>query len=741
MECGQSDRTGKEGEQGELAMKTVRVHVAAGEGVEDARRAVEDLLVQLNRHFMPRGVEFVPTLQEEGAAEGDWTVALYWKDFGELPEDGFDAAYGAFKKKNCQKIYVFFKEPDAGISEALKAFKDAFATKYGHFYCRFETMDTVKFQLAAQSLSMLPGAAAKEEFKVEDGEVRLAGEGVAKLSKLPFAKLNANRQSLQRRIDEAEEEIAEWAERAAEDPRDEDVQASLRKARANRHDLKEELEQYDGFLFETALFFARESVKDLDERVQKARDLFDSGRNREANRLLGLPEMVERDRRDAELFAQAREARVRNIQAFVAKAKLVMADTGLKMRRRTDVASKAYGHAVRVAKEIRLESGEVADILFDHAYLLQAQHRYRAALPLCKEALELYRLLAEENPGEYGENVAWTQNNLAFLQRMLGHSKAAERNWREALETWRSLEKAFPGTYESHAAWTFVNLANLDAVLCRWEKAEREYGEGLETWRRLATENPEAHEAGLATVLGNFAMFHWVAGRPGDAERAYGEALEIWRHLAKAEPETYEAQVATTLLNLANVMWNLDRLPEAEALYGEGVEIFARLAMDNPEAYEENWAASMDASASLHWILHRAAEEAERRYEAALAVRRRLAGETPARNRALASTLCNLANLHKRTGRQTLAEAEYREAVELDRGLAERCPESYESFVAEALCNLAGLCEADGRTGEALSAAKEGLERYERCERRTPGRFGDEVAEARTMVERLDGKT
>ena len=153
-------------------MKTVKVHVAAGPEVEDARRAVEDVLELLNRHFRPRGVEFVGA----GEDDGDWTIALYWKDFGGMAREEFEAVYEGFKKEKKPVIHVFFKEPDEGIAEALKAFKEAFAERYGHFYCHFETVDAVRFQLAAQSLSMLPGGTGERDaLTVEDGEV--AGEG------------------------------------------------------------------------------------------------------------------------------------------------------------------------------------------------------------------------------------------------------------------------------------------------------------------------------------------------------------------------------------------------------------------------------------------------------------------------------------------------------------------------------------------------------------------------------------
>ncbi len=59
---------------GERTLKTVRVHVAAGDGAEDGRRTVNDVLEMLNRHFRPRGVEFLAA----GEGEADWTMTLWW---------------------------------------------------------------------------------------------------------------------------------------------------------------------------------------------------------------------------------------------------------------------------------------------------------------------------------------------------------------------------------------------------------------------------------------------------------------------------------------------------------------------------------------------------------------------------------------------------------------------------------------------------------------------------------------
>ena len=203
-------------------MKTIRVFVSVSEGLGEARTAVRDLLVQLNRHFKPRGVEFLPTPPGAGPSTGDLALALYWRDFGSLPQADFEKAYETFKASKAPKIYVFFKDPDEGITAALKSFKDSFAERYGHFYCHFETVDSVKFQMTVQSLSLLPGAEPRKELTVENGEVRLGNRPVAKMENLPFAKLNATRRNLRRQLDAQKREVSVLESEASTNPDDGD---------------------------------------------------------------------------------------------------------------------------------------------------------------------------------------------------------------------------------------------------------------------------------------------------------------------------------------------------------------------------------------------------------------------------------------------------------------------------------------------------------------------------------------
>ncbi|MBR6022129.1 MAG: tetratricopeptide repeat protein, partial [Kiritimatiellae bacterium] len=669
-------------------MKTVRVKVAAGDGVEDARRAVEDVLELLNRHFRPRGVEFVGA----GEGEGDWTIALYWKDFGGMDREEFETVYEGFKKEKKPLIHVFFKEPDEGIAEAMKAFKEAFEKRYGHFYCHFETVDAVRFQLAAQSLSMLPvGVGERDALSVADGVVRLGREPVAKMENLSFAKLNAKRNSLVRMIAGAKE-VAEGLEAAAAAaPEDEDVAASLREARMELRRVQEQLKQYDGELCSRAVFFAKALSEEMDERVATARALFEQGKTLAANKVLDLDELVESSERNLETFEANRDACEKNIQAFLAKAEMVMLDDSLTMEERTDTACRAYEEALRVARAIRWNLGRQADVLFDHAHLLDRQKRFQPSCQRYAEALALYRMLAKLNPAMFEADVARTLNNLALLHKDVQKHREAEEEYKEALAIQRRLASGNPAVYEAAVANTLNNLATLHGDAHKSRKAEEEYKEALAIYLRLAAANAAEYDADVANTLNNLATLHGRIQKFREAEEEYQEALAIYRRLALANPVEHDAAVATTLNNLAVLRSKIQKFREAEEEYQEALAIRRRLALSNPAVHEADVASTLSNLATLHGDMHKS-REAEEECQEALGIQRRLAAANPAVHEAdVALTLNNLAGLHGDMHKSREAEEEYQEAMGIQRRLAASNLAVHEADVALTLNNLAGL--------------------------------------------------
>ena len=357
--------------------------------------------------------------------------------------------------------------------------------------------------------------------------------------------------------------------------------------------------------------------------------------------------------------------------------------------------------------------GAVANLLHDLGRLCADQNLRPLAEIQYREALKLYRELAQENPSVYGPDVAGTCNNLAiFLKASSAGRKEAEALYREALERYRELAEENPSVYSPNVAMTRNNLANFlsDSSTGR-EEAEALYREALERYRELAEENLSVYSPNVSTTCNNLAalLSKSSAGRE-EAGALYREALERYRELAKENPSVYSPNVAMTCNNLANFLSASSAgREEAEALYREALERYRELAKENPSVYGldvamtcNNLAIFLEAS-SVGW------REAEALYREALNLRRELAKKDPSvYGPDVAKTCNNLANFLKASsaGREE-AEALYREALERYRELTRQAPEVYGHWLAWVCRDLGDFLRSDGRQEEAQALFRE----------------------------------
>jgi tetratricopeptide (TPR) repeat protein len=126
---------------------------------------------------------------------------------------------------------------------------------------------------------------------------------------------------------------------------------------------------------------------------------------------------------------------------------------------------------------------------------------------------------------------------LAGLLQNTGRYEDAETLYREALEIYRRLATQNPSAYEPDVETTFNNLENLLQSTRRYEDAENLYQEVLEIRRRLADQNPGIYELYVATTCKNLALFQFdIKKEKTAAEALFKEALTIYEkypHLAR----------------------------------------------------------------------------------------------------------------------------------------------------------------------------------------------------------------
>ena len=632
-------------------MKTIKVFVALSNELELEWLEIADMIVHLNRILKHRGMEIelepndverLEKFSDENKTNNshsmilqscEMCMVLYWSSLEDNVKEDLDSAYAKLcSGNNPKKVYVYFKDAE-DITPELKSFKESFATSYGHFFCQFENIDTMKLNFLLQ-FEAYQNTLSDSLLEVKESRVVIDGESFVELRNIPFAGNNPEYLHLLKQIESTSNRVLKY-------PDDADFRQEL-------YDLEERRKAMEGSLLNTAKLITKLSSTVSSSRFAEAMRLFENGDNKGANAILNLDEINRDAEANAARIDTARELEADSIAALEAN----IDEYQLKINTLRNEMEKGwvgkvievYEKAINVARN-HISEERFADLIVDYMSFLLDSNQHHLAGTLFDEAILIYRNLAADKTEISESKLAGALNNLAVLHSETQRFDLAEKEYVEALEIRRRLAERNPDAFEGEVSDTLNNLANLHLKTQRFDLAEKEYVEALEIRRRLAERNPDAFEGKVAKALNNLASLHRNTQRFDLAEKEYVEALEIRRRLAERNPDAYEGEVSDTLNNLALVHADTQKFDLAEEEYYESLEICRRLAERNPSAYEKD----------------------------------------------VANTLHNLANLHKNTQRFDLAEEEYVEALEIRRRLAERNPSAYESKVADTLNNLAVL--------------------------------------------------
>ena len=350
------------------------------------------------------------------------------------------------------------------------------------------------------------------------------------------------------------------------------------------------------------------------------------------------------------------------------------------------------------------------------------------ALVVAREAVRLRRVLAEASPQAYMPDLAGSLNNLAIRLSEVGERGEALGVAREAVELYRVLAEASPQAYMPDLAASLTNLANCLSSMGDRDRALVVAREAVELRRVLAEASPQAYTPDLARSLNNLSTFLSAVGERGEALRVAREAVELYRALAEASPAAYTPNLAMSLNNLANRLSAVGERGEALRVAREAVELRRVLAEASPQAYMPDLAGSLNNLANH---LSEVGERGEALVVAreAVELRRVLAEASPQAYRPdLAGSLNNLANRLSEVGERGEALRVAREAVELYRRLAEASPQAYTPNLAASLTNLANRLSAVGERNEALEAAREAVELYRALAEDSPQAYAPNLA-------------
>ena len=357
------------------------------------------------------------------------------------------------------------------------------------------------------------------------------------------------------------------------------------------------------------------------------------------------------------------------------------------------------------------------------------------ALEAAREAMELYRGLAEASPAAYTPRLAASLNNLAAFLSAVGEHNEALEAVREAVELYRGLVEASPASYTPDLAASLNTLVNCLSAVGERNEALGAAREAVELYRGLAEASPASYTPDLAMSLNNLANCLSAVGERNEALGAAREAVEAYRGLAEDSPQAYTPDLAMSLNTLANRLSEVEERNEAleaasEALEAarEAVRLRRALAEASPQAYTPDLAMSLNNLAAFLSAVgeHNEALEAARE---AVRLRRALAEASPASYTPdLAASLNTLVNCLSAVGERNEALGAAREAVRLRRALAEDSPQAYTPDLAMSLNNLANCLSAVGERGEALVAVREAVRLRRALAEASPAAYTPDLA-------------
>src|SRR3990172_989335 len=403
---------------------------------------------------------------------------------------------------------------------------------------------------------------------VVTGEINAKGDVIVGGTKITNIYLSSDYQQLLKEIEDLEQDLKDI-------PLDKTV-SRLNKSKK----LEEKRRQLQDFKQEVVRLAGTFSKIEINtERLKQAQQYFTQGKFREADAILKAEELSH----DQEHLLNAKESKNReleelnkqllgNANEFLIKAQITAIN--FNNPNRFQDTCRFYEQSIRSYMHF--------DNLFAYAYFLQQHNQHNEAERYYQEVMKRFGRELD------APTRAMTLNNLGILQKDKNEFEDALKSYKEALEIYRKLAQSNPQTYLPYVATTLNNLGILQKDKNEFEDALKSFKEALEIRRKLAQSNPQIYLPHVAMTLNNLGILQKDKNEFKDALKSFKEALEIRRKLAQSNPQTYLPYVAVTLNNLGNLQKNKNEFEDALNSYNEALKIYRKLAQANPQTYLPN---------------------------------------------------------------------------------------------------------------------------------------------------------
>lgn len=263
---------------------------------------------------------------------------------------------------------------------------------------------------------------------------------------------------------------------------------------------------------------------------------------------------------------------------------------------------------------------EVADLAARYVHSLGELGRWEESLAAAEEAVGIYKRLAQENQGQFKEELAGSLINLAKALAT-GHFRFQEalEVTDEAIAIGREQALIRPDPFRHILAVALTSRAGF------LSEKEGQLGSAIAAARQAITicRNLEKDQPGifldeLANALYNLGKALSADGQNEGALQAASEAVEICAKLAQKRPDAFLPSFAKSLVGLAYAMARFGDLEQSIAELRKAASIYRMLAEKYPDAFLPNLADTLEKEAMV--IVERSGAVDEGRMRDAVAV-------------------------------------------------------------------------------------------------------------------------
>ena len=427
-----------------ILIKDIYVMVAADGELNEDMMEFADVIAHLNEVLVPRGIRLHRVKWSQGIVDEfmqkvnhcEMCLNLYWRDLPKTYAKMMHHSYNAMRNgKNPHNLYIFFKEPCDKITKALSEFKNSFETEYGHFYCRYENVDTMSLYFILQLL-MLKNGLDDNIIHNEGGVVLVGDMPVVNLNNIGFAKDNFDYQRMIKRLLGYPKKIKRASALANKYPQDTELGQQLQDLFDEYNEIIKEFNQYQRILFNVIKRAVQLQEEQFTDRMNRAMVAFEKGDVKKANAILDEAEndaVVLRKKYRENNDESARQCMICAINELFLATTTIMASTKQPIEERIARVKQLYSQADEMAVEVDLDKKKHIKLLGEYAlfvtlYCSENVEDSEKAIALDKRLIEM----AANSKGEFELSIADSYERIGTLYNQLRDYKQSLINHKKA---------------------------------------------------------------------------------------------------------------------------------------------------------------------------------------------------------------------------------------------------------------------------------------------------------------------